>query len=970
MTTTNTNTNTVEYVTYIRRKDNLDKFYSIFINKNENNSQLYIPFLKKSFDNYDDTAQDISSIISTRTNLLSVNNFAKIQSQALKGKISHTLRPVSATNTTYNSNNSTAGFLNFTTRDSDYGSNPSSLATVANIYIVTESVERKNLIYATIEIIEIFINILEAYKKFIIKSHRKNMSMDTITDIFIVGNKVKKTGDHASDNMAVYVENRIGKSPINGYNFPASNTLFLIIKSFDNDIMDDTTALTDDAEYRKFYKKKFIFGIDGIPTVTSSAVEKENDLFSEDELSLNKSSIFSGILLSNSVNGLDIKYNGADNVDDFTKISTEANKDIIHSTNKRLCSVILKNFLYYLHTLQSTDINIQINALLYYYKIMKCYLLNSVYIGNYLFNTQYVDGNNEITAGQILSNIVAIDPIITTNTKIGDQFQPQISTTPRWTYLNNRNNVINNTLNNLTKEIENSISGNNVQNNSIIHPSIFKGFYVKKKSETIIELSSVVSPLRKDRSDNPFATHLKNYDTSPTFNKVFFDNRGNIIDGLSEEEEYLANILKNNSTLNINKEIKKKYQIEINSNLYSIDNIVLEADALSNQTILKIDILAKFEYLNIPPSITNTSKLFKFERNTYDVFPDKTNITHDNIAVQKEIATNVFDVTTGQVKSSSAIEGKYILLYNYYDHPKVKNHVIFNKSVNLKKNYNEDMNKIKNINESIVFNETKINNSGRLYDIQDKEYSILYNQLIVYYVVIAILFCIIIIMNYADVESELVVMVTTVCFATIVILFISYYLVHIVYIEKYVNVENFNIEHFNISNINILQYDNGLAETTGIPTKVSNIQASMNELCYKLDNIIEILMVAIPQVEFVETNKILNGIVENEKNEKINVNKLLDHKRINSYNFIDIKKYDIKALNTLIKTVLATALVIFGFYTIHFYVNNKYNDILIFLCAIFLIIIFTYYIIYSNRVVRTISKNVYWGKEFKNSYVK
>jgi hypothetical protein len=238
----------------------------------------------------------------------------------------------------------------------------------------------------------------------------------------------------------------------------------------------------------------------------------------------------------------------------------------------------------------------------------------------------------------------------------------------------------------------------------------------------------------------------------------------------------------------------------------------------------------------------------------------------------------------------------------------------------------------------------------------------------IYYVVIAVLCCIVIIVNYANIGSDLIINATTGCFITIIMLIISFYLVDIAYIEKYVNVENFNIEHFNTTAS--FQSTSGLNETENINIKVSNIQAIMNSYESKISRIIDILMVSIPQVEFLETNKILNKIVENEKNDKMYVNKGLDHKRINSYNFIDVKKYDIVALKTLTKTVLAVAFVIFGFYTLHFYVSNRLNDTLIFICAIFLIIIFAYYIIYANRVVRTVSTNVYWGKEFEENYDK
>jgi len=964
-------TTTVEYPQYVNTREKLDKFYNAFINTDNKKSQKYIPFLEKSFKHYIHNRNNDKSIVdeSNLITLLSVNNFAELQSQALRGNMRHSELSISNNSSQSNSNSSSTGFLNFTRRDNDRGyTKPNS---TADKYIIVLSEKRKNLIYTSIEIIEIFISILEAYKNFITESQVKNISINNITDIFIVSQNVKKLQDRTQDNMSVYVEKSIGSGDP-GHIFPLENTLFLIIKSFDNDIMRDDDTTTDHDKYNNFYKKYFRFDDSRKAVVVQSTVSNEDILFSQDETTLNKNTVFSGIKVSKSEDGHSILYNNELNdITDNSNLETVTNNNIPHNTNKQLCSVVLKNFLYYLHEIEAVNLNFQVNALLYYYKIMKCYLLNSVYAGNYLFNTKFINGKTDTQTE--LSSVIAIDPIISNTTTITDTFLNTAGATQtEWDNLIRKNSIINNTLDKLTKEIDDNIQGNNVSNNSIIHPIIYQGFYVKKISDTVIELSPIISPIISpiadgDPSLRSFPNYLQQYDSSKSNYLQLFNSSGKKDTGLSIAEDHLANIIGQDSDHNINKDIIKEYQIEINNNLYTIDKIFTDTSLNGIKNIVRIHILAKFEYTNVNDS-TNTSKIFKFERNTYDVFNDIDDISQENIVVKKLDTRAIFNLD-GKVKNTNVIDDKYILLYNYKGtHPNANNHVIFNKNVNLKKTYNEDMDKIKKINKKIIYNETKINNSGRLYDIQDNEYSILYNQLMIYYVVIAVLCCIVIIVNYANIGSDLIINATTGCFITIIMLIISFYLVDIAYIEKYVNVENFNIEHFNTTAP--FQSTSGLNETENINIKVSNIQAIMNSYESKISRIIDILMVSIPQVEFLETNKILNKIVENEKNDKMYVNKGLDHKRINSYNFIDVKKYDIVALKTLTKTVLAVAFVIFGFYTLHFYVSNRLNDTLIFICAIFLIIIFAYYIIYANRVVRTVSTNVYWGKEFEENYDK
>ena len=61
-------------------------------------------------------------------------------------------------------------------------------------------------------------------------------------------------------------------------------------------------------------------------------------------------------------------------------------------------------------------------------------------------------------------------------------------------------------------------------------------------------------------------------------------------------------------------------------------------------------------------------------------------------------------------------------------------------------------------------------------------------------------------------------------------------------------------------------------------------------------------------------------------------------------------------------------LAITALFTINLYTDNKYMENIAFVGTFILVVIFAYYLIYSNAVVRTKSNNVYWGKENKSQY--
>ena len=74
-------------------------------------------------------------------------------------------------------------------------------------------------------------------------------------------------------------------------------------------------------------------------------------------------------------------------------------------------------------------------------------------------------------------------------------------------------------------------------------------------------------------------------------------------------------------------------------------------------------------------------------------------------------------------------------------------------------------------------------------------------------------------------------------------------------------------------------------------------------------------------------------------------------------------------LSALVFRISILALIMVGSYTINIYTDNKYLDLLILIMVILFVCLFTYFVLYTNRVVRTVSTNYYWGNEYENQYI-
>ena len=277
--------------------------------------------------------------------------------------------------------------------------------------------------------------------------------------------------------------------------------------------------------------------------------------------------------------------------------------------------------------------------------------------------------------------------------------------------------------------------------------------------------------------------------------------------------------------------------------------------------------------------------------------------------------------------------------------------------------------------QNISLYKTKIKNNTTLYELHKSKNNLLFNQTISYVVIIAIIISVLIIVNIAGVEKSLIKSVTLVCFGAIILLFMSYYITNTLYIEEgFSNSDYTGYELCPASHcINTGASDSGVFKqensTTILQKKKDYVVNFLNDNAKELIILINLVKPTIVNDSLKDNNTKLVTISNNIYNEKKYVKDVLSNKKSDSDMNLDVLRYENKNYDVYIVCILFLSLILISAYTINIYTDNKYLDLLILIITILVVCLFTYFILYSNRIVRTVSTNYYWGKEYKQEYI-
>jgi hypothetical protein len=277
--------------------------------------------------------------------------------------------------------------------------------------------------------------------------------------------------------------------------------------------------------------------------------------------------------------------------------------------------------------------------------------------------------------------------------------------------------------------------------------------------------------------------------------------------------------------------------------------------------------------------------------------------------------------------------------------------------------------------QNISLYKTKIKNNTTLYELHKSKNNLLFNQTISYVVIIAIIISVLIIVNIAGVEKSLIKSVTLVCFGAIILLFMSYYITNTLYIEEgfsnsdYTGYELCPASHCintGASESGVFKKENNL---TILQNKKDYVVNFLNDNAKELIILINLVKPTIVNDSLKDNNTKLVTMSNNIYNEKKYVKDVLSNKKSDSDMNLDVLRYENKNYDVYIVCILFLSLILISAYTINIYTDNKYLDLLILIITILVVCLFTYFILYSNRIVRTVSTNYYWGKEYKQEYI-
>ena len=883
---------------------------------------------------------------------------------------------------------------------------------------IDKNIDIRNNIICSINLINVFIDILEAYKNFI--DEQKNLAhlQKKVNNIIIVNKNARKFDDYSETtppNLGYWID---GSSDDNKL---STSTLFLSIDSYrvTGSDYNNTNKLLHDF----IVKYDIISNVinDNVPSsiasseITSTHADDNGLINTNGEVvngaADNYEDYITGIVLTKKTDGTPIVKRATSTTDsnkdfilndiDNTKIEATADNSNINDVLLKRDKELLKDFLNMIVNLDLVNRRTQIKGMLTYFKIIKEYLYIAITTGNLLFNSYYntinistqdnpqypTDFTNRTlpTSGYAIkyltkSDILSESNSIYTNnqTSINDNVESleiasEASTTTQQEKLDNsifglaktENDKAEGYMDNIIKNIQ-ELQNIGAKETGISTSSSFtfsdSGFIAQIESDKRIRIKSRAEFLINQMKGNEGALKTMIYATTPDGDETEFSS-------FSSDTTFNVEEAKNG---NMSYRIKN-YLVEKNVNKLSKEHII-KINNISYEIVqIDIDSNDKFEFViearllyptqSSSPDL-NSIPILQLPYNNVTLFNSDDNYMGSDVSKPDKYYRS-FDSASGCK-----------IYFHKMNSPsgEVDNHVILNikSPLDYKSGYINNIESIKSINYSINANESKIKNAKTLYDLNKSKYNVVYYQLISYIVILVGIIVALILTNTMNMDKPITKLVASVCFGIVVLQFVTYYILNVLYIEAFTTrdvVEKFSqfYQPPNIVGSAIMEFTSN-SDGSYPENKVKFVQNQLILLNNKIIQALELSNIAVGQASSNEAYTKLLNITEFERVSRGNTNSILALQSDGSKMHIDLLKYSTAVHTINIKTVLMLSLAIVGLFTINVYTDGKYIENIAFIGGFILIIILAYYLIYSNSVVRTRSNNVYWGKEHKINY--
>lgn len=278
-----------------------------------------------------------------------------------------------------------------------------------------------------------------------------------------------------------------------------------------------------------------------------------------------------------------------------------------------------------------------------------------------------------------------------------------------------------------------------------------------------------------------------------------------------------------------------------------------------------------------------------------------------------------------------------------------------------KNEYIDNRKTVDTLNESIAYNTNKVQHQKNLYDTQFNKNTFLTRQILTYNIIVSIIVLILIFINVMNIDKQLKKTISLACLGAILLLIVVYIISNITYIETFALAPSDKLYQLTKSNYDLLKLN---THTYNI-LKATTLNTQIDELNKKFINYFEKILITIPASDNIDFYREIKEVVDTEIDNKSYIQTLLEFNKSQGSNNMGSLKYEIENNKLYIITLLISSVIFIGLYNIYinYVVSDKYLSLMIFICVILFIIIASYYIINSNKRVRTVYKNKYWGPE-------
>jgi hypothetical protein len=384
-------------------------------------------------------------------------------------------------------------------------------------------------------------------------------------------------------------------------------------------------------------------------------------------------------------------------------------------------------------------------------------------------------------------------------------------------------------------------------------------------------------------------------------------------------------------------DLAKNYYVYDNIRKYSYNILNYNSSSTypvngTSTSCIELTIDAFFNYEDAYPSGSDTSI-------NKDIFKSSTNIEITNAVLTQ---ANVAQLTP-------PVSGKFLSINR--------------KDLNSYRiDYYNNKQSLAESNATIDMNERIINNQKIVYDAQLNKNTFLNRQVLIFNIIICIIVLILIVINVVNVDKEHIKSISLACLGIILLLLVIYYISNITYIETFQTSSN---ELDNLKRV---------YASANAPTFASYKNKILNDLIVdvntKFISYFEKILIVLPSVDTTSMYREIKDTTQADQDNKNHIKKLLEARRTQSLNNMNALKYELDNNKLYILTLLISSIIFIGLYNIYinYITEDKYVSLIIFISFIIFIVILSYYIINSNRQVRSTYKNIYWGPEISTDF--